>query len=150
MWKENISRDSAINIIKNKRKCVDINLGFLFQLSKWEEFNNQKENKLFIFNNNGNISLLGINDFIDVIFNEKVSIVIVLHNNKIYKIYNGALMISSTIEEKINNFINFLKIYKNYPSIVESFVYVNEENIKLKTLLEYNLLEEIIRYCESF
>ena len=32
MWKFNMDSDSAINFVKEKRKCVDINLGFLFQL----------------------------------------------------------------------------------------------------------------------
>ena len=32
MWKCNIDSKTAINFIKEKRKCVDINLGFLFQL----------------------------------------------------------------------------------------------------------------------
>ena len=32
MWKCNMDSKTAINFIKEKRKCVDINLGFLFQL----------------------------------------------------------------------------------------------------------------------
>jgi hypothetical protein len=156
MWKENITKESAINIIKNKRKCTEINLGFLFQLSKWEEFINLKENKFFTFNNNYNISLLGINDLIDVFFNEKIFVILVLHNNKLYKIYNGAFITSNFIEEKINNFINFLIIHNDYQNNIESFVcdkkLLLEENFKIKSkiLLENNLLEEIIKYFQSF
>ena len=153
MWREKITADSAINIIKNKRKCIEINLGFLFQLSKWEEFN-LKENKLFIFSTNGNISLLGINDYIDVNFNENISSVLVLHNKKLYKICNEAFLISNFIEEKMHNFIEYLKILLNYPNKIETFFYSNgklqEENFKLKNLLlENNLSEEITKYFSS-
>ena len=36
MWKFNMDSDSAINFIKEKRKCVDINFGFLFQLRNFQ------------------------------------------------------------------------------------------------------------------
>lgn len=154
MWREKITADSAINIIKNKRKCIEINLGFLFQLSKWEEFN-LKENKLFIFSTNGNISLLGINDYIDVNFNENLSSVLFLHNKKLYKIYNEAFLISNFIEEKMHNFIEYLKIHFNYPNKIETFVCSNgmlkEENFKLKNLLlENTSSEEITKYFSSY
>lgn len=36
MWKYNVDKDTAILKIKNIRKCVEINLGFMVQLDKWE------------------------------------------------------------------------------------------------------------------
>ena len=36
MWKFNMDSDSAINFVKEKRKCVDINFGFLFQLRNFQ------------------------------------------------------------------------------------------------------------------
>ena len=38
MWKNNLSRDQAIQFIKEKRPNIEINLGFLVQLDKWESF----------------------------------------------------------------------------------------------------------------
>ena len=32
MWKMNIDSKTAMNIIKEKRSCIDINIGFIFQL----------------------------------------------------------------------------------------------------------------------
>jgi hypothetical protein len=34
MWKYNLEKETAINLIKEKRACVDINLGFMVQLEK--------------------------------------------------------------------------------------------------------------------
>lgn len=46
IWKLKINKESALKIIKDKRPCVEINLGFLYQLEKWSQFcNMQKENK---------------------------------------------------------------------------------------------------------
>ena len=33
MWKKNIDSKTAINYIKQKRSCIDINIGFVFQLN---------------------------------------------------------------------------------------------------------------------
>ena len=35
MWKFNMNSDDAINFVKEKRHCVDINFGFLFQLKNF-------------------------------------------------------------------------------------------------------------------
>jgi hypothetical protein len=37
MWKYRINKDNAIKIIKDKRSCIDINLGFIYQLEKLEQ-----------------------------------------------------------------------------------------------------------------
>jgi len=45
IWKLKINKESALKMIKDKRPCVEINLGFLYQLEKWNQFcNQQKEN----------------------------------------------------------------------------------------------------------
>ena len=36
MWKFHMDSDSAINFVKEKRSCVDINFGFLFQLRNFQ------------------------------------------------------------------------------------------------------------------
>ena len=33
-----MSKDEAISYLRSKRECVDINIGFIIQLSKWEDF----------------------------------------------------------------------------------------------------------------
>ena len=38
IWKYKLSRDQAINFLKEKRPNIEINLGFLVQLDKWEKF----------------------------------------------------------------------------------------------------------------
>jgi hypothetical protein len=37
IWKYNLNREYVVNLLKEKRHCVDINLGFLFQLDRWNE-----------------------------------------------------------------------------------------------------------------
>ena len=37
IWKLNISREEGYKIIKENRPCIDINLGFLFQLDTWSQ-----------------------------------------------------------------------------------------------------------------
>ena len=36
MWKFNMNSEDAINFVKEKRHCVDINFGFLFQLKNFQ------------------------------------------------------------------------------------------------------------------
>lgn len=45
IWKLQISKEAALKFIKEKRPCVEINFGFLFQLEKWSRFCEDK-NKL--------------------------------------------------------------------------------------------------------
>ena len=58
MWKQNIATSKAIELIKSKRKCVDINLGFIIQLQKWENYLFSSPQKMQIFKLNQNIRLL--------------------------------------------------------------------------------------------
>ena len=53
MWKKNISKNEAINIISSKRKCIDINLGFSIQLNKWEKYLQSFSDKINLINNIG-------------------------------------------------------------------------------------------------
>src|SRR5690606_20043048 len=51
IWKYNYEKDYVIKLLKEKRQCVDINLGFLYQLERWNEnrisqFNNDKVIKI--------------------------------------------------------------------------------------------------------
>lgn len=154
MWKKNISRDSAITLIKNKRSCIDVNLGFLYQLSKFEDFLNYKNNKILTFNTNGTISLIGLKDYFEVFFNDEVYIAIVLNNETLYKISNGDLKTYEKIDEKFEIFIGYLFNYFKRFNKMESFLYyqqkLKDKNFKINKLLESNIKEEIEKFCFSF
>ena len=49
MWKNKFKFDEVIELIKSKRDCVDINLGFNIQLHKWENYllSLKKKKKIF-------------------------------------------------------------------------------------------------------
>jgi protein-tyrosine phosphatase len=49
MWKKKYNFNEVIDLIKSKRNCVDINLGFNIQLNKWENYliNAKKNKKIF-------------------------------------------------------------------------------------------------------
>ncbi len=38
MWKYNLDKDKAYNYVKERRPCIDINLGFMFQLDQLGDF----------------------------------------------------------------------------------------------------------------
>ena len=59
MWKENLSLLDVITLIKSKRQCADINLGFNIQLQKWENYLFSSPKKMHIFQLNPSIRLLG-------------------------------------------------------------------------------------------
>lgn len=58
IWKNNLTTEKSIELIKSKRKCVDINLGFTIQLHKWEKYLFASPEKLQIFKLNPIIRLL--------------------------------------------------------------------------------------------
>ena len=58
MWKNNLTTEKAIETIKSKRNCVDINLGFIIQLHKWEKYLFSEPDKIQVFKLGENIKLL--------------------------------------------------------------------------------------------
>ena len=50
MWKNKYKFPEVIDLIKSKRNCVDINLGFNIQLNKWENYLITTKKKKKIFN----------------------------------------------------------------------------------------------------
>lgn len=58
MWKENLSVANAFELLKSKRQCVDINLGFYIQLQKWENYLFSSPKEIHVFKLNPNIRLL--------------------------------------------------------------------------------------------
>ena len=49
MWKKKYKFNDVIELIKSKRDCVDINLGFIIQLHKWENYLISLKKKKAIF-----------------------------------------------------------------------------------------------------
>ena len=63
MWKQNLKTQNAIDFVKSKRKCVDINLGFIIQLHKWENYLFSSPEKIHIFKLDQSIRLLEEKEF---------------------------------------------------------------------------------------
>ena len=63
MWKQNLKTQNAIDFVKSKRKCVDINLGFIIQLHKWENYLFLSPEKIHIFKLDQSIRLLEEKEF---------------------------------------------------------------------------------------
>ena len=63
MWKQNLRTQNAIDFVKSKRKCVDINLGFIIQLHKWENYLFSTPEKIHIFKLDQSIRLLEEKEF---------------------------------------------------------------------------------------
>ena len=58
MWKEKMTVSGVIELLKSKRPCVDINLGFNIQLQKWENYLFSSPKNIHVFKLNPNIRLL--------------------------------------------------------------------------------------------
>jgi len=61
MWKYKYSFETAYNLVKMKRPCIDINIGFLSQLKKWEE--------TLILNHKDHVYSIGMDKSFKVFFN---------------------------------------------------------------------------------
>ena len=121
MWKDNLTTEKAIELIKSKRKCVDINLGFIIQLQKWENYLFSPSEKIQIFKLNPNIRLLEEKE----IENEN-------YDNDEYLIrYNYKLFyINNNSDTKGDNSINEIKII----NIAEDVLF-NEKNDKKEFII---------------
>jgi len=130
MWKENLTCLSAIELIKSKRKCADINLGFNIQLNKWENFLFSSPKQIQIFKLTPYIRLLEENEIeIDKHFDEDYLIKIkyqLFYVNNIHKTciennenllpnnMNRKDMIFNVYKDKIKEFVkNVVKYDKN-------------------------------------
>lgn len=130
MWKQNLTCLSAIELIKSKRKCADINLGFNIQLNKWENFLFSSPKQIQIFKLTPYIRLLEENEIeIDKHFDEDYLIKIknqLFYVNNIHKTciennenllmnkINRKDMIFNVYKDKIKEFVkNVVKYDKN-------------------------------------
>ena len=99
MWKQNIKTDKAIELIKSKRSCVDINLGFIIQLQKWENYLFSQPDKIQVFKLNKNIRLLEDKDIENEIFDDEYLIRL---NSKLFYIKNNKNENDTNLVSEIN------------------------------------------------
>ena len=86
IWKQNLRVENAIEFIKSRRKCVDINLGFIIQLHKWENYLFSLPEKIHIFKLGENIRLLEEKEFENENYSEIEHLI--KFNKKLYYIRN--------------------------------------------------------------
>ena len=139
MWKQNIKTENAIEFIKSKRKCIDINLGFIIQLQKWENYLFSSPDKIQIFKLSPNIRLLEEKEFENENFNESEYLIrlnkkfFYLGNQQKYK--NGNL-IDEIKEINKNNYNTF-----NEDNEKSKFIY---NAIKYDKLLLNNDIDSLV------
>ena len=125
MWKQNIKTENAIEFIKSKRKCIDINLGFIIQLHKWENYLFSSTDKIQIIKLNTNIRLLEEKEYENENINENEYLV--RFNQKIFYLGNQQNYKNSHLKEEIK------EIYRdNYNTF-------NSDNDKCKFI--YNVIK---------
>ena len=125
MWKQNIKTENAIEFIKSKRKCIDINLGFIIQLHKWENYLFSSTDKIQIIKLNTNIRLLEEKEYENENINENEYLI--RFNQKIFYLGNQQNYKNSHLKEEIK------EIYRdNYNTF-------NEDNDKCKFI--YNVIK---------
>ena len=99
MWKQNIKTENAIEFIKSKRKCIDINLGFIIQLHKWENYLFSSKDKIQIIKLNTNIRLLEEKEYENENINENEYLI--RFNQKIFYLGNQQNYKNSHLKEEI-------------------------------------------------
>ena len=86
MWKQNLTTQKAIELIKSKRNSIDINLGFTIQLHKWENYLFSPPEKIQIFKLGENLRLLEEKEIENDHFDEDEYLI--RYNYKLYYINN--------------------------------------------------------------
>lgn len=137
MWKKNMKTQEAIDFIKNKRKCVDINLGFIIQLNKWENYLFSNNEKIVIFQLGDNIKFLDEKE-LDIHLLQKGRFLIKI-NRKLYHLNNNK---NNNLNEENNEFIqNVIKYDKNLISHdINDIIEINSEIIEDKDTFIKNLV----------
>ena len=163
IWKQNLKTEKAIELIKSKRKCVDINLGFTLQLHKWENYLFSPPEKIQIFKLNPNIRLLEekeienenfINEEYLIRYNHKLFYINNIHNcdkeNSFDEISNINLNENIIFEDKdhkiefIKNILKYDKQLKNEPISIFYYKNLSNCNTTIEDIKKGIFLKEII------
>lgn len=158
IWKNNFKAKEVIDLIISKRKCVDINLGFIIQLYKWENYLHASSETIKMFKLIPSIILLEESDI------EKENILegeylikikkMLIHLKHFNIINNNSKDKENDIDKvkKISEFIENIKIYDkpliNNKQISLITIDVNTLNINCFKTKEL-FIEEIKKLSES-
>ena len=127
MWKQNLKTENAIELVKSKRNCVDINLGFTIQLHKWENYLFSPAEKIQIFKLNPNIRLLEEKEIENENFNNDEYLI--RYNYKLFYVNN-----KENIEnEKIINEISNINLH-------EDIAFENKKIVFIRNVIKYDKL----------
>ena len=100
MWKQNLRTENAIAIVKSQRNSVDINLGFIIQLHKWENYLFSPPEKIQIFKLSESIRLLEEKEFENENYNEIEHLM--RFNKKLFYIRNDKSSQNGKFIDKLN------------------------------------------------
>ena len=100
MWKQNLRTENAIEFIKSRRKCVDINLGFIIQLHKWENYLFSPQEKIHIFKLDQSIRLLEEKEYESENYSETEHLI--RFNQKLFYIRNKKNAKNGNVIDDIN------------------------------------------------
>ena len=140
MWKYNLKTENAIELVKSKRNCVDINLGFIIQLHKWENYLFSPVEKMQIFKLNTNIRLLEEKEIENENFSNDEYLL--RYNYKIFYVFNN----DNPRKERIINDISNINLKEN--------ITFEDKKIEfIKNVIKYDRLlkNEIVSlfFCEN-
>ena len=100
MWKQNLRTEKAIEFVKSKRNCVDINLGFIIQLHKWENYLFSPPEKIHIFKLSKNTRLLEEKEFENENYKEIEHLM--RFNRKLFYIRNNKSLQNGKSKDELN------------------------------------------------
>jgi len=162
MWKQNLKTEKAIELIKSKRNCVDINLGFTIQLHKWQNYLFSPAEKIQIFKLNPNIRLLEEkeiesgnfnNEEYLIRYNYKLFYINNIQNcekeNLINEISNMNLNENKVFEDKdhkiefIKNLLKYDKLLRNEQSSIFYYKNISNDNSIMEDIKKGSFLKEI-------
>lgn len=151
MWKKNMKKNEAIELISSKRKNVDINLGFSVQLNKWENYLMSLPDQLNIFKinhkekKNSNIKLLDEDEFKQENIYDNDNEYLFRYKGKFFHLkFNSnnkeeEMKVEENVDDEIFRFIRNIQKYdksenneKENISNIEENVMINKLNIKNK------------------
>ena len=139
MWKDNLKTEKAIELVKSKRNCVDINLGFIIQLHKWENYLFSPVEKMQMFKLNANIRLLEEKEIENENFNGEY---LLRYNYKIFYVLNN----DNPEKERIINDISNI-------NLKEDIAFEDKKIEFIKNVIKYDRLlkNEIVSlfFCEN-
>jgi protein-tyrosine phosphatase len=123
IWKYNYERDYVIKLLKDKRPCVDINMGFLYQLERWIEYRKTQFNseKVIKLEKSGNITIIDRSELgegarsntLGFIYRQGRCLINILSDKEVANV-NPNLML------KVERIISLLQNYENFPKAVKN------------------------------